>query len=1584
MAARSHRLLPLLVTALVEDAEQQFNAQLKRQSLTLSDAVNEYRRRYDMHPPPHFDKWFKFAQSKGVELIDEYDTIYHTLLPFWALSPQAIRARAREALGYDNGMFGILIRDGKVSLAEGLDEEHEWQREATLGMVKSFVQYLPDMDLVFNAHDEPRVIIPSEDLERLVAKAKASAIPNALRSQLIVNEWSARPDDLNKGDRIDEVRTTRFNKISHQPAWTSSRISCPVDSPVRSLDEDPSDDTTAYAHGELGFIYNTTAFSDVCSTPSLRNTYGFFDRPNVFAVVHDLFPVFSQSKVSTFQDILYPSPWYWAKQVPYMKEKDYSWEEKVDRLYWRGSTTGGFSKGGGWRRHHRQLMVGNINALNSAKVLVKSDDGQWAPKEVDRSSYHDLFDVQFTMIGQCDRNDCAAQTEFFKVTEPAEQQDAWAYKYLVDVDGNAFSGRYHAFLESNSLVCKVALFREWHDEILKPWVHYVPLSLKGDEFVETMRFFTSEEEARNRLWNLSEKWSNFSHQFHILRTGFKFHYVASDINTTTSASKPLVIFIHGFPDSWPIWRHVLNSESLQGAATLVAVDLPGHGGSESLDRYSATAVLENLAEFILAMRVRYGIDSDTATHQQRTIIVGHDWGCVVSLRLAAEAPQLADRFILSNGPLIPLVVANISHRLSSSLKMFNSFLSSPIRQRSLLFNAAKTLKPIFRQMWSSGYIFAFQLPETIIAYVGKGGNDSFLKSIHRLSYGEQEYSITDAAECMAGSIGPSAQEGKSQTTDGEKYADSAVTRRAITSFVEMCSYYRHGTGLARWRKSVETITGLHDIAQEAGTQRTGSGAGIFDDGPTGALKASTTIVWGKADHALVRELCLDGISDYLCRDSQVVELPNTAHWTPLEREGRVAISKAVEWAVKGEREDIGAIMEACYPKSKAVYDELIPVYRMTNHKPANLWLMERPDLIATFTKIELWRQTQYKRIVYIDSDVVSIRAPDELLELDVDFAAVPDVGWPDCFNSGVMVLRPNMQDYFSLKALAERGTSFDGADQGLLNMHFKDWHRLSFTYNCTPSANYQYVPAYKHFKSTISLVHFIGFQKPWNMSRQVAPFDSPYNQLLGRWWTIYDRHYQATVTTPQVHYPSEYTFDAHTEPTSSIPIVLSHYDQSSQSEPSSNPQPEHNAREDVSSHPSEPGGLQLAEEQPSYHHVEHHNGQLFHEPIISAVPQYVRGEAHVRAYIPQQPHRENSHHFAHDYPTPTISRLNYRRPSSHHTLQHHPRRSPYSKHLRQSGMPLGEMTCRLLVVKRANSYVYREPPPLHSKPEGIALETKTYTMSDDHQLFQPPASYPEAPKNMWYPVPEIKPEPQKLAQLFPWETNAPKPTRVFVDEERTPLPVASPASTKDDSRTSQSSRPTSWTSDALSLPSESWDSYSRSNAWDEVPEIQQYIQSIQQARKARVQVLSGGPSQTEPTSSPTPTQQTTTGTTSSGPNSQSKPNPNLTVGTGSGTLITDFPSEVERPSLPVTPAPIQRGPAIGSPDEYTSPQLPAAKGVPSQEEWVGLTVDNPSVRLEELRWRQNSVWSVGRVIEERTDTDENEAGEGDGVRGEEG
>lgn len=118
-----------------------------------------------------------------------------------------------------------------------------------------------------------------------------------------------------------------------------------------------------------------------------------------------------------------------------------------------------------------------------------------------------------------------------------------------------------------------------------------------------------------------------------------------------NSNKPLVIFIHGYPDSWAVWRYIISSPDLQKSAHLVAIDLPNFGGSQTL-KASATNVLENLAQAIINLRIQYGVDQESETNKKKTIIVAHDWGFVLSARLATEASPLADRFIMSNGPLV--------------------------------------------------------------------------------------------------------------------------------------------------------------------------------------------------------------------------------------------------------------------------------------------------------------------------------------------------------------------------------------------------------------------------------------------------------------------------------------------------------------------------------------------------------------------------------------------------------------------------------------------------------------------------------------------------------------------------------------------------------------------------------------------------------------------------------------------------------------------------------------------------------------------------------------------------------------------
>ncbi|KAK0320422.1 glycogenin glucosyltransferase [Friedmanniomyces endolithicus] len=206
-----------------------------------------------------------------------------------------------------------------------------------------------------------------------------------------------------------------------------------------------------------------------------------------------------------------------------------------------------------------------------------------------------------------------------------------------------------------------------------------------------------------------------------------------------------------------------------------------------------------------------------------------------------------------------------------------------------------------------------------------------------------------------------------------------------------------------------------------------------------------------------------------------------------------------------------------------LYDHVLPIEPIANPSPANLYLLDRPDLLYTFTKIHLWRLTQFRRIVYLDADIVCLRAPDELFQLPASaaFAAAPDVGWPDTFNTGLMVLTPHTGTYSALRTLASAGDSFDGADQGLLNQYFahRGWERLSFVYNCTPAAGYQYEPAYRYFKSEVRCVHFIGGVKPWQKGKTEGSVAGStrggggvYQELLSRWWAVWEAHFPGVST----------------------------------------------------------------------------------------------------------------------------------------------------------------------------------------------------------------------------------------------------------------------------------------------------------------------------------------------------------------------------------------------------------------------------------------------------------------------------------------
>lgn len=184
-----------------------------------------------------------------------------------------------------------------------------------------------------------------------------------------------------------------------------------------------------------------------------------------------------------------------------------------------------------------------------------------------------------------------------------------------------------------------------------------------------------------------------------------------------------------------------------------------------------------------------------------------------------------------------------------------------------------------------------------------------------------------------------------------------------------------------------------------------------------------------------------------------------------------------------------------------LYSKLHQVAVLDSKDAAKLEMMNRPELGITLTKLHLWSLTEYSKIVYLDADAIVIKNIDELMGIEEAFAAAPDCGWPDLFNSGMMVLTPDVGTYQELLEAITRG-SFDGGDQGLLNEYFTDWHRLPFTYNVTPTAVYSYKPAVAARRHEVKVVHFAGGTKPWTQGKAEGSIVEEWEQ---KWWDVYDK-----------------------------------------------------------------------------------------------------------------------------------------------------------------------------------------------------------------------------------------------------------------------------------------------------------------------------------------------------------------------------------------------------------------------------------------------------------------------------------------------
>jgi len=111
---------------------------------------------------------------------------------------------------------------------------------------------------------------------------------------------------------------------------------------------------------------------------------------------------------------------------------------------------------------------------------------------------------------------------------------------------------------------------------------------------------------------------------------------------------------------------------------------------------------------------------------------------------------------------------------------------------------------------------------------------------------------------------------------------------------------------------------------------------------------------------------------------------------------------------------------------ETTFDLVVSVAQIDSNDREMLELLRRPELGVTLTKLHVWRLTQFNKVVFLDADTLVLQNIDDLFDRP-ELSAAPDIGWPDCFNSGLFVCVPSEITFRALTSMLLTEGSFDGA-----------------------------------------------------------------------------------------------------------------------------------------------------------------------------------------------------------------------------------------------------------------------------------------------------------------------------------------------------------------------------------------------------------------------------------------------------------------------------------------------------------------------------------------------------------------------------
>ncbi|MCK7626525.1 alpha/beta hydrolase [Streptomyces sp. RS10V-4] len=118
---------------------------------------------------------------------------------------------------------------------------------------------------------------------------------------------------------------------------------------------------------------------------------------------------------------------------------------------------------------------------------------------------------------------------------------------------------------------------------------------------------------------------------------------AGRIHLVEQGTGPLVLLVHGFPESWYSWRHQLPVLAAAGYRA-VAIDVRGYGRSSRPADPAAYRMLRLVEDSVAVVQ---------ALGERSAVIVGHDWGSAIAANSALLRPDVFQAVGLLSVPYTP-------------------------------------------------------------------------------------------------------------------------------------------------------------------------------------------------------------------------------------------------------------------------------------------------------------------------------------------------------------------------------------------------------------------------------------------------------------------------------------------------------------------------------------------------------------------------------------------------------------------------------------------------------------------------------------------------------------------------------------------------------------------------------------------------------------------------------------------------------------------------------------------------------------------------------------------------------------------